>query len=93
VWWFKIVDSDGVKDVAHSYSLALCHLYESGLEIGPIISNLIDCKDKTLPNLAVMRLILQRFKGINIKYGWMTAKQACEKLQTITLDDIHKTCN
>jgi hypothetical protein len=92
VEWIKIVDSKSVEDVAHKYSLAMCNLYESELEISPIISNLIDCKDKTLANLAVIRLILRRFKGININDGWMTTDQACEKLQSITLDDIHKTC-
>lgn len=91
--WFKILESQSVKDVEESYSLGLCNLYNQRIEFDLIIGKLIDCEDKTLANLAVIRLILRRFKHIDLNSGWMDMGRACKELKKITPKDVHKVCN
>jgi hypothetical protein len=90
--WFTVLDSKEVKDTSIMYTQTFCYLYNRGLELGPIIAKLLNNKDLSLTNLAVLRRLLKTFKEVPMKEGWMIQDQAYQKLSKITMDDIHKAC-
>jgi hypothetical protein len=91
--WLFFINLQETMDTALSYSTALCEFYKHGMEFEHIIGNLVNCKDKSLPNLAVIRRLLWQFKGITLSDPWMNMDQACKAISSITPEDIDRACS
>jgi hypothetical protein len=91
--WLFFLNLQETMDTALSYSTALCEFYKYGMEFEHIIGNLVNCKDKSLPNLAVIRRILWQFKDITLVDPWMNMDQACKAISSITPEDIDRACS